>query len=92
LRIKRRIFDGDERVREMPAGEVGEICFAAPQLTAGSGIVRRETAAVLREYVEADSVRHYLHTVDLGFPGRRRLRLHCRSQEGPHQDVRAFLP
>ncbi len=62
-----RIFDGDEGVREMAAGEVGEICFAAPQLMSGFWGRPEETAAVLREHVEADGVRQYLHTGDLGF-------------------------
>jgi long-chain acyl-CoA synthetase len=62
-----RIFDGDEGVREMAAGEVGEICFAAPQLMNGFWNRPEETAAVLREHVEADGVRQYLHTGDLGF-------------------------
>jgi long-chain acyl-CoA synthetase len=62
-----RIFDGDEGVREMAAGEVGEICFAAPQLMSGFWGRPEETATVLREHVEADGVRQYLHTGDLGF-------------------------
>jgi long-chain acyl-CoA synthetase len=62
-----RIFDGDDGVREMAAGEVGEICFAAPQLMSGFWGRPEETAAVLREHVEADGVRQYLHTGDLGF-------------------------
>ncbi len=84
-----RIFDGDDGVREMAAGEVGEICFAAPQLMSGFWNRPEETAAVLREHVEADGgVHQYLHTGDLGYHGRRRLRLHRRSQEGPDQDER----
>jgi long-chain acyl-CoA synthetase len=62
-----RIFDGDDGVREMAAGEVGEICFAAPQLMSGFWGRPEETAAVLRDHVEADGVRPYLHTGDLGF-------------------------
>jgi long-chain acyl-CoA synthetase len=62
-----RIFDGDEGVREMPAGEVGEICFAAPQLMRGFWNRPEETAGVLREHADGDGVRQYLHTGDLGF-------------------------
>jgi long-chain acyl-CoA synthetase len=62
-----RIFDGDEGIREMPAGEVGEICFAAPQLMNGFWGRPEETATVLRTHKEGDGVRQYLHTGDLGF-------------------------
>jgi long-chain acyl-CoA synthetase len=62
-----KIVDGEEGVREMPPGEVGEICFAAPQLMNGFWGRPEETAAVLRKHVEADGVREYLHTGDLGF-------------------------
>ena len=62
-----RIFDGDEGVREMPPGEVGEICFAAPQLMNGFWGRPEETAAVLRTHAETDGDRQYLHTGDLGF-------------------------
>jgi long-chain acyl-CoA synthetase len=65
--VRVTIFDGDEGVREMPAGEVGEICFAAPQLMLGFWNRPEETAGVLREHLEADGVRRYLHTGDLGF-------------------------
>ena len=62
-----RIFDGDEGVREMPPGDVGEICFAAPQLMNGFWGRPEETAAVLRTHAETDGDRQYLHTGDLGF-------------------------
>ena len=51
--VRVRIFDGDEGTREMPSGEVGEICFSAPQLMSGFWNRPEETADVLREHVEA---------------------------------------
>ena len=48
-----RIFDGDEGTRELPAGEVGEICFSAPQLMIGFWNRPEETADVLRDHVES---------------------------------------
>jgi long-chain acyl-CoA synthetase len=57
--VRVRIFDSDEGVREMPTGEVGEICFAAPQLMTGFWNRPDETAGVLRH--------QYLHTGDLGY-------------------------
>jgi long-chain acyl-CoA synthetase len=62
-----RIFDADEGTREMPAGEVGEICFSAAQLMTGFWNRRDETAEVLRDHIEADGSRRWLHTGDLGF-------------------------
>ena len=65
--VRVTIFDGDEGLREMPIGEVGEICFAAPQLMAGFWNRPEETAVVLRQHTDADGVREYLHTGDLGY-------------------------
>jgi long-chain acyl-CoA synthetase len=62
-----RIFDGEDGSREMPFGDVGEICFAAPQLMIGFWQRPEETRTVLREHAEADGVRVYLHTGDLGY-------------------------
>jgi long-chain acyl-CoA synthetase len=63
-----RIFDADDGVREMPFGEVGEICLAAPQLMVGFANRPEETALVLRDHADADGVtRRYLHTGDLGY-------------------------
>jgi long-chain acyl-CoA synthetase len=63
-----RIFDADDGVREMPFGEVGEICLAAPQLMVGFSNRPEETALVLRDHADADGVtRRYLHTGDLGY-------------------------
>ena len=62
-----RIYDGDEGVRVMPPGEVGEICFAAPQLMLGFWNKPDETRDVLRDHVEDGSARRWLHTGDLGY-------------------------
>ncbi|MBS1817122.1 MAG: long-chain fatty acid--CoA ligase [Acidobacteria bacterium] len=63
-----RIYDGDEGVREMPTGEVGEICFSAPQLMVGFWNRPEETSTVLRDHVDEDgSSRRWLHTGDLGY-------------------------
>ena len=52
--VRVRIFDGDEGTREMPSGEVGEICFSAPQLMIGFWNRPEETADVLRDHVDDD--------------------------------------
>jgi long-chain acyl-CoA synthetase len=62
-----RIFDPEEGSREMPSGEIGEICFAAPQLMTGFWQRPEETRSVLREHVDSEGVRLYLHTGDLGY-------------------------
>jgi long-chain acyl-CoA synthetase len=62
-----RIYDGDAGEREMPAGEIGEICFSAPQLMLGFWDRPEETTEVLRDHPEPDGVRRWLHTGDLGY-------------------------
>jgi long-chain acyl-CoA synthetase len=62
-----RIADADDGTRVVPAGSVGEICFAAPQLMAGFWNNPEETAAVLREHVDENGSRLWLHTGDLGY-------------------------
>jgi long-chain acyl-CoA synthetase len=62
-----RIFDGDEGERPLGTGEVGEICFAAPQLMAGFWNNPAETALVLREHGGPGGGRRWLHTGDLGY-------------------------
>jgi long-chain acyl-CoA synthetase len=62
-----RIFDADEGTREMRSGEVGEICFSAPQLMVAFWNRPDETAAVLRDRVDGDGTRRFLHTGDLGY-------------------------
>ena len=53
------IFDADDGIREMPFGEVGEICFAAPQLMIGFWKRPEETRGVLRDHVGVDGTRQY---------------------------------
>jgi long-chain acyl-CoA synthetase len=62
-----RIFDGDEGTRVMPAGEVGEICLAAPQLMLGFLNRPNETRDMLREHEEGGRTERWLHTGDLGY-------------------------
>jgi len=62
-----RIVDGDEGTRELAAGEVGEICFSAPQLMMGFWKRPDETAAVMRHHGEQGGARRWLHTGDLGY-------------------------
>jgi long-chain acyl-CoA synthetase len=65
--VRVAIFDGEEGTREMPVGEVGEICFAAPQLMTGFWNRADETAGVLRTHLGIDGTTQYLHTGDLGY-------------------------
>lgn len=58
-----RIFDGDEGIREVSTGEVGEICLAAPQLMKGFWNSPEETRLVLRDHGST----RWLHTGDLGY-------------------------
>ncbi len=62
-----RIYDADKGVREMPTGEVGEICMSGAQLMVGFWNRPEETSSVLRDHVDADGVRRWLHTGDLGY-------------------------
>jgi len=62
-----RIFDGDDGTRELAAGDVGEICFSAPQLMVGFWNRAEETAGALRDHVEPGGTRRWLHTGDLGY-------------------------
>ncbi len=65
--IQVRIYDVDEGVRELPAGEAGEICFSAAQLMSGFWNRPEETATVLRDHVEDGVTRRWLHSGDLGY-------------------------
>jgi len=65
--VRVRIFDGDEGVRVLPAGEVGEIAFAAPQLMSGYWQRPDETANILREHADEGGSTRWLHTGDLGY-------------------------
>jgi long-chain acyl-CoA synthetase len=51
----------------MPTGEVGEICFAAPQLMLGFWNRPEETRDALRDHVDGGDARRWLHTGDLGY-------------------------
>ncbi|HEY3043840.1 MAG TPA: AMP-binding protein, partial [Vicinamibacterales bacterium] len=62
-----RIFDGDEGTRVMPAGDVGEIAIAGPQLMIGYWNRPDETAGILRDHVDESGTRRWLHTGDLGY-------------------------
>ncbi len=62
-----RIFDGDEGTRELPTGEVGEICFSGQQLMAGFWNRPEETATVLRDHQDDGVTRPFVHTGDLGY-------------------------
>jgi long-chain acyl-CoA synthetase len=62
-----RIFDGDEGTRELPPGETGEICIAAPQLMSGFWNRPEETASVLRDHAVSSGPHRWLHTGDLGY-------------------------
>jgi long-chain acyl-CoA synthetase len=62
-----RIFDADDGRREMPAGEIGEICMSAPQLMDGFWNRPGETADALRDHPEPSGTRRWLHTGDLGY-------------------------
>jgi long-chain acyl-CoA synthetase len=62
-----RIYDADEGIREMPAGETGEICFSGAQLMVGFWNRPEETSGVLRDHVDETGTRRWLHTGDLGY-------------------------
>jgi len=63
-----QIFDSEDGIRTLPAREVGEICFSAPQLMVGFWNRQEETATVLRDHVDMDGAsRRWLHTGDLGY-------------------------
>ncbi|MFN7915797.1 MAG: AMP-binding protein [Vicinamibacterales bacterium] len=62
-----RIYDADEGIREMATGEVGEICFSGLQLMVGFWNRPEETSLVLRDHIDEDGTRRWLHTGDLGY-------------------------
>jgi long-chain acyl-CoA synthetase len=51
----------------MGANEAGEICITGPQLMAGYWNNAEETAIALRDHVDDQGVRQWLHTGDLGY-------------------------
>jgi long-chain acyl-CoA synthetase len=65
--VQVRIFDAEEGTRDMPTGEVGEICFSAAQLMTGFWNRPDETSGVLRDHLEPDGTARWLHTGDLGY-------------------------
>jgi long-chain acyl-CoA synthetase len=62
-----RIFDGDQGVRVMPTGEIGELAVSGPQLMAGYWNRPDETAGILRDHDDETGTRRWLHTGDLGY-------------------------
>jgi len=62
-----RIADGETGAGNLPSGQVGEICFAAPQLMERFWNRPEETADVLRAEASPTGVRLWLHTGDLGY-------------------------
>jgi long-chain acyl-CoA synthetase len=62
-----RIYDSEDGTREMPAGEVGEICFSGAQLMVSFWNRPEETSGVLRDHVDEYGTRRWLHTGDLGY-------------------------
>jgi len=62
-----RIFDHEHGHTALPAREVGEIAFLAPQLMVSFWDQPDETAAALREHEENGMTRRWLHTGDLGY-------------------------
>lgn len=62
-----RIYDADAGTRPMPPHEIGEICFSGPQLMVGFWNRPDETALALRDHVDPDGARRWLHTGDLGY-------------------------
>jgi long-chain acyl-CoA synthetase len=62
-----RIYDADEGISEMPPGEIGEICFSAAQLMVSFWNRPEETSGVLRDHIDEDGTRRWLHTGDLGY-------------------------
>jgi long-chain acyl-CoA synthetase len=65
--VRVRIFDSDDGTREMPAGEIGEICFSGGQLMTGFWNLPDETSSVLRDHADPDGTSRWLHTGDLGY-------------------------
>ncbi len=62
-----RIYDAEGGTQILPPKSVGEICIAGPQLMEGYWGRPEETALVLREHADADGIRTWLHTGDLGY-------------------------
>ena len=65
--VRVRIFDAEQGTRVLDAHEVGEVALAAPQLMRGYLNRPEETAMVLRDHVDDEGTRRWLHTGDLGY-------------------------
>jgi long-chain acyl-CoA synthetase len=62
-----RIYDAEDGTEILGAGAVGEIAIWGRQLMTGYWNRPDETAVVLRDHVDADGTRRWLHTGDLGY-------------------------
>ena len=62
-----RIYDAEDGTRILGTGDVGEITMSGHQLMDGYWNRPDETAVVLRDHVDADATRRWLHTGDLGY-------------------------
>jgi long-chain acyl-CoA synthetase len=62
-----RIFDQEDGIQEMPSGAVGEICFSGAQLMVGFWNRPEETSGALRDHLDDEGTRRWLHTGDLGY-------------------------
>jgi len=62
-----RIFDGDQGVRVMPTGEIGELAVSGPQLMVGYWNRPEDTAGILRDHDDETGTTRWLHTGDLGY-------------------------
>jgi long-chain acyl-CoA synthetase len=65
--VRVRIFDAEQGTRVLGAREVGEVALAAPQLMRGYLNRPEETAMALRDHVDDEGTRRWLHTGDLGY-------------------------
>ena len=84
--VKVRIVDADDGIAELPPGEVGEMIMRAPQYMAGYWTTRMKPRRAARR--TDGGTRRGCTPATSAYIGRRRLRLHRRSQEGPDQDER----
>jgi long-chain acyl-CoA synthetase len=62
-----RIVDTEGGTRVLAADEVGEIAISAPQLMVGYWNRPEETAGIMRNHVDENGTRRWLHTGDLGY-------------------------
>jgi len=65
--VQVRIFDGDQGVRVMPTGEIGELAVSGPQLMVGYWNRPEDTAGILRDHDDETGTTRWLHTGDLGY-------------------------